>query len=244
MDIKEASELSQQEERKHWWIKTRFLYIDKAFDYLENQRDINVIEFGCGTAQNLWYLQEESQYKNNILSMLGIDPELPKDFKVDWNKAQNIELSNDLNRPEENKADIGMAMDVLEHIEDENMALQGWNKSLKSNGLMFVTVPAFQALWSYHDEFLDHKRRYTKTQLTKVLNENGFEAVKVTYAFSFIFPLVYLIRKLSKGSESTQDLALPPMIINGILYFCGKVENIFGGFPFFGTSVIGIYRKI
>ena len=135
-------------------------------------------------------------------------------------------------------------MDVLEHIDDENMALQGWNNSLKKNALMFVTVPAFQALWSYHDEFLDHKRRYTKDQLTNVLKMNGFEKVKVTYAFSFIFPLVYLIRKLSKGKESTQDLALPPMLINSILFLCGKVENILGGFPFFGTSVIGIYRKI
>jgi hypothetical protein len=244
VDIKEASELSQQEERKHWWIKTRFLYIDKAFHYLPQKENINVIEFGCGTAQNLWYLQEESQYKDSIKNMLGIDPELPTDFKVDWNKSDIIELSNSLKRPPKESADIGLAMDVLEHIEDENMALQGWNNSLKKNALMFVTVPAFQALWSYHDEFLDHKRRYTKDQLTNVLKMNGFEKVKVTYAFSFIFPLVYLIRKLSKGKESTQDLALPPMLINSILFLCGKVENILGGFPFFGTSVIGIYRKI
>jgi len=244
MDIKEASELSQREERQHWWIKTRFLYIDKALSNLRQEK-IDLVEFGCGTAQNLWYLQEESFYKNRITKMIGVDPELPEGFKTDWNQSEKIELTNDLNRPEENKNDVALAMDVLEHIDDEAGALAGWRKSLKPGGLMFITVPAFQALWSYHDEFLDHKRRYTKEGLIKVLKENGFEPIKVTYAFSFVFPLVYLVRKLSKGNkENQQDLALPPMIVNSILYFCGKVENILGGFPFFGTSVIGIFKKV
>lgn len=243
MDIKEASELSQREERNHWWIKTRFLYIDKAFEFLETTDKVDVVEFGCGTAQNLWYLQEKSSYKNKIHKMIGVDPELPENFQLDWKQSDRVELSNDLNRPELEKADIALAMDVLEHIEDENLALQGWRKSLKPEGLMFITVPAFQSLWSYHDEFLDHKRRYTKAQLIKVMEENGFEPVKVTYAFSFIFPLVFLIRKLSKGGQASQDLALPPLLINSILYFCGKLENLFGGFPFFGTSVIGIFKK-
>ncbi len=238
MDIKELEGFNPKEEREHWWIKTRFEYIDTALKFTK-RKNLKLIEYGCGTAQNLWYLQNKSKFKNSIETLKGIDPNLTSDFKLDWT-PRKVTLTNEFTRE---KGDMAIAMDVLEHIEDEKGALKQWSESLDKGGLLFITVPAFMSLWSYHDEFLEHKRRYTKKELINVLKEAGFEPVKVSYAFSFIFPLVYLIRKLSKGGKN-QDLKLPPKPINWILSFLGKLENRLGGFNFFGTSVIGVFRKL
>lgn len=239
MDLKEVNEMSLIEERSHWWIRTRFQYIDKAISFLKN-KTIKVAEYGCGTGQNLWYLEKSSQFKNNISSMTGVDPNLTAEYSPEW-LSNRINLSSDLNEDVQN-SNLILAMDVLEHIEDELDALAMWKKNLSNEGVLLITVPAFQSLWSYHDVFLEHKRRYTKKSLLAVAEKSGLEPIKITYAFGHIFPLVFLIRKLSKAKESQSDLALPPKLINFILITLGKIESFLGGNPFFGTSVIGIFK--
>ena len=64
------------------------------------------------------------------------------------------------------KADIVLAMDVLEHIQDDYSTLKEWKNTLKPNGLLLITVPAFQHLWSSHDIFLGHHRRYNKKDIS------------------------------------------------------------------------------
>ena len=49
-------------------------------------------------------------------------------------------------------------MDVLEHIQDDYLALKEWKKLLKPNGLLLISVPAFQHLWSGHDIFLGNNK--------------------------------------------------------------------------------------
>lgn len=241
MDLKEVDELSVRSERQHWWIKTRFLYIDKLFSFCRKEK-IKVAEYGCGTGQNLWYLKERSSQSKKVDLAIGIDPNLDNQFEAEW-IDEKFKLSNDLNTFASNEADVVLAMDVLEHIDDQEEALNHWVSTLNEDGQILITVPAFKSLWSYHDEFLDHKRRYTKKDLEIVARKCGLRPVYLSYAFGFLFPAVYIIRKLSKGSKDNQDLKLPNFILNSLLFIFGKVEKMLGGNPFFGTSVIGIFEK-
>ncbi|MBI2522708.1 MAG: methyltransferase domain-containing protein [Bdellovibrio sp.] len=76
-DLKEAHQLSFEQEINHWWIRTRFLYIDKAIRCLPNNTEaIHALEFGCGTGQNLYYLAQLSPYRARVISAIGIDPKL------------------------------------------------------------------------------------------------------------------------------------------------------------------------
>jgi SAM-dependent methyltransferase len=240
MDLKEVNELSILDERRHWWIRTRFNYIDRALSLIK-KKSINILEFGCGTGQNLWYARTESPYLSMVGDMRGVDPGLQEEIHFDW-QTNKDSITSSLSS-DDIKGDCLLAMDVLEHIEDDREALQEWVGHLNSDAIVLLTVPAFQHLWSYHDVFLEHKRRYTKKSLVKLAKESGLEPIKVSYAFGYLNPVVFLIRKLFTSSENKSDLTLPHPFVNKVLQILGKIESSLGGCPWFGTSVIGVFKK-
>ena len=85
-------------------------------------------------------------------------------------------------------------MDVLEHVKDEEQALSKWSHFLKPDGFLLITVPAFQALWSYHDELLGHYRRYTRMPLEGLLKECDFYPLSTGYVFSWLLLVLWLFR--------------------------------------------------
>jgi SAM-dependent methyltransferase len=245
VDLKEVDGYNDSDEREHWWIKTRFCYIDNALKKLSLSitSKISVVEFGHGTGQNLWFLKNRSIVSGQIKKILGIDPLLPDNLCGEEN---GFYQTNDLLKASGATADLVLAMDVLEHIDDELEALKSWVLATKNGGVILLTVPAFMSLWSYHDEFLDHKRRYTKADLFVLANKCNLEVVSIKYAFSFLFLPVYIIRKIIRRKNSNngkdQDLQLPLLFINKLMYMVGKFEAFLGGNPFFGTSVVGIFK--
>ncbi|SEP91610.1 class I SAM-dependent methyltransferase [Flavobacterium urocaniciphilum] len=90
---------------------------------------------------------------------------------------------------------IGL-FDVVEHIENDISFLKYIHSYLIPNGLVYITVPAYQWLWSEDDVIAGHYRRYTVKNLEKKLLDNGFEIVQSTYIFSILPIAVYLFRTL------------------------------------------------
>ena len=88
------------------------------------------------------------------------------------------------------------AFDVIEHIKDDNKFIEEINGMLKSGGALFVTVPAFQFLWSHEDTDAGHFRRYNKKKIIKLLENNGFDIVYSSYFFCALLLPLYLIRTL------------------------------------------------
>ncbi len=86
---------------------------------------------------------------------------------------------------------IGL-FDVVEHIEDDAAFLASLQRLMAPGGRIYLTVPAFQGLWSSEDEFAGHHRRYTKKTLARVLRGAGFEIEYLTYLFWFL-PLPVLM---------------------------------------------------
>ncbi len=90
--------------------------------------------------------------------------------------------------------DLILMMDVLEHVDDDVGLLKQYTDRLRPGGRVMITVPAFQFLWSGHDVFLDHRRRYTLSQLKKVVKQADLRVVKARYFFGTLFPVVAAIR--------------------------------------------------
>lgn len=87
--------------------------------------------------------------------------------------------------------------DVLEHIENTKEFLGRINSSLTSEGLIFLTVPAFQLLWSEEDVRAGHFKRYTISSVRKELIEAGFEIIDHNYFFSMLPIPIFFFRKMA-----------------------------------------------
>ena len=86
--------------------------------------------------------------------------------------------------------------DVLEHIKSSDKFLKQLHSTLIPSGKLFVTVPAFSGLWSKEDEFAGHFRRYSKSELCKLIIDQKFDLLYVTYYFSLFVLPIYIIRTI------------------------------------------------
>ena len=86
--------------------------------------------------------------------------------------------------------------DVVEHIEDDVGFLNHLWDLLVPGGMLYVTVPAYQALWSHEDADGGHFRRYRLNNLNKKFSKSGFQLSYSTYIFSFLPFIIFLLRTL------------------------------------------------
>ncbi|MDD1623134.1 MAG: class I SAM-dependent methyltransferase [Methylococcaceae bacterium] len=116
-----------------------------------------------------------------------------------------------------------LMIDILEHLEDDGGFLKEYVDRFPVGSHILIGVPAFSFLWSGHDVFLSHKRRYTLTELEALVNSSGLRILRGRYFFGFLFPIVALIRLrnrilLKKGKLiAKSDLSKPNRYINSLL---------------------------
>ena len=83
-----------------------------------------------------------------------------------------------------------LMMDVLEHVDDDVGLLREYSRHLTADGRVLITVPAFRFLWSGHDDFLEHRRRYTRGMVARMVQAAGLEIVRNRYFYGMLFPAV------------------------------------------------------
>ncbi|MFL1513557.1 class I SAM-dependent methyltransferase [Pseudomonas prosekii] len=122
-------------------------------------------------------------------------------------------------------ADLVLLMDVLEHVDDDVGLLKAYVDKVPSGSRFLMTVPAFQFLWSGHDDFLEHKRRYTLAQFETVARDAGLTVKQGAYYFGAVFPIAATLRLLPKGAQPSpprSQLKQHHPVVNSILKtLCG-----------------------
>lgn len=142
------------------------------------------------------------------------------------------------------------ALDVLEHVPDDALVVDGFHRLLKPGGVALVTVPASMALWSDWDVSLHHYRRYHRAQLKALFPDGNWEIVYVNYTNVPMFPVVWIIRRwrvLFPGRRRARRMRsedrVPPTWINRLLQ-ASFVTPAFWRIPFpFGVSLLLVARK-
>jgi SAM-dependent methyltransferase len=109
------------------------------------------------------------------------------------------------------------SLDVLQHIPDDGKAVADIARVLEPGGLAVINVPAYQWLWSYHDDVTDTERRYTRGAMLKLLGSAGLEVVRSTYWNFLPLPVVVAKRKLLWRFVDTNDVKQYPALAERVL---------------------------
>lgn len=91
------------------------------------------------------------------------------------------------------------SLDVIEHLDNDVVALREYHRVTQPGGTVVVAVPAYQWAWSDHDVALGHRRRYTARALVDATTRAGLEVDHVTYFHAWLVPLAFLVRRTPLG---------------------------------------------
>lgn len=228
-------------EEVHWWHKAKRELVNFFLQRNLSDKESKILDVGCGTGKNI-----ESFSKFG--TVWGIDSSSEAISFCKKRGLKNVVRGNIEKIPFFKQSfNFVTALDVLEHVDDQK-ALKEIHRVLKKRGFLIATVPAFPKLWSRWDEVLHHKRRYTKNTLGKLLKNNGFKIIKISYMHSFLILPTLIIRafkNLVYKDYYPSDFQLSNEVINSLLGKIAQIEKCFIislSVPF-GTSLIVVAQK-
>jgi SAM-dependent methyltransferase len=244
MEHQEYSTMFELENDYWWFVARRALVEEIVKSETSRCKSPKIFDVGCGTGANLAAF---SQYGKSF----GIDMATEAIKFCRSRGLTNLVISKVESLAYLSESfDVITALDVLEHIDDDIVAMKELYRVCKEGGTLLVTVPAYGFLWSEHDEALHHRRRYAAYELRNKLTLAGFEVERCTYFITFFFFPILLIRVLQgifKNSThpKTSHIELPK-VINQLLIVILAFEQWllrFINLPF-GVSIVCVARKL
>lgn len=239
-------EAHERLEDTHWWFEGRRRLITRVMEaHLRPREGRRVLDVGCGTGGMFPLLQRFGTVEgaeNSADARERATRRFPQ-TKV-WPCALPAELP-------QGTWDLVTAFDVIEHVDDDLGSLVTMRERLAPDGQLVVTVPAFQFLWSRHDDANQHKRRYTQHLLEGQLARAGFHVQFSSYFNSLLFPAVAGVRaaqrlftRLDRGDQQS-DLEQVNPVINAVLTRLFSVESsVVPTRPLpFGVSLIAVAQR-
>ena len=231
-------------QRSHWWFVGRRKLFKFLFSLVGLQDDLRVIDIGCGVGSNLKLLQSMCS------KLVGMDSEIYGLIHIKKSLSAVALVNGDLIRLplKADSVDLILASDVLEHLDEDTIGIREIYRSLKTEGKVLFTVPAFRSLWGVQDIVGMHKRRYSKKELVTKIEGEGFKILRSSYFnFFLFFPILIgrrIIHLLGLRIESENEINLP--LINFFLktVFCIEPHFLkYFSFPF-GVSIYCIAKKL
>jgi 2-polyprenyl-3-methyl-5-hydroxy-6-metoxy-1,4-benzoquinol methylase len=233
MDLKEEDILGADIGR-HWYYRSKAAALRRAVGRLHPKR---LLDVGAGSGFFSRHLLAEA----GAQSALCVDTGYPAD-RDDSVAGKPVLYRRDTGPTD---CDLVLMMDVLEHVDDDRGLVRLYAGKVPGGAHFLVTVPAFQFLWSGHDVFLEHKRRYRLADIERTMRDAGLEVVRGAYYFGAVFPLAAAVRLLSRGAtEPESSLEKHGALANGLLTLaCAAELPLFKHNRLAGLSAFVLARK-
>jgi SAM-dependent methyltransferase len=133
------------------------------------------------------------------------------------------------------------SLNVFEHIEHDNIAIREVRQKLKPGGALLIYVPAFECLWTNLDDKLCHHRRYTKTTLRRLVEQEGFAIEHVRYADCLGFVAALVFRLLNRSASTVTTTAVG--VYDRWLFPLSRIlDMVFG--RWFGKNVYVLCKRV
>jgi SAM-dependent methyltransferase len=209
MDLKELETVSGAV-GSHWYFQSKAWAIEALIKGLSVS---SILDVGSGSGFFSRYLLQCSSIQEAYCVDIG--------YAKDWDEIEGNKTIHFQREIHVNNAQLVLMMDVLEHVDDDLALLNQYVDISRKGTYFLITVPAFSFLWSTHDEFLDHRRRYTLNQLQDLAIKSGLMIESKSYFFGLVFPLAAVIRLTQKyllrGRVPVSQLDTHSSIINRFL---------------------------
>ncbi len=182
MDLKEVGILGDEIER-HWFFRAKRAAIIRQVERLGSRRALDI---GAGSGFFSRALLERTVVEEAIC----VDPFYDADSDA---TVAGKPLRFRREAPE-TQADLVLMTDVLEHIERDLAFLSEHVERAAPGTDFLISVPALKWMWSGHDVYLDHWRRYTLPEVTDLARYSGLSVVSSCYFFAAILPIAAAVR--------------------------------------------------
>jgi len=198
MDVKELSQISGPPE-DHWYYAAKFDLMASTVLAFNAKR---VADVGAGSGVFAKLLLERTACEQATC----VDPA----YEADRNERVNGKILRFRRDFDQADFDLILLMDVLEHVDDDVALLAEAAGMVKPGTPIFITVPAFEFLWSAHDAFLEHRRRYTAQRLERVITQAKLHVERIRYFYATILPPVAVLRLLTRKRNPGDGSDLRP----------------------------------
>jgi dolichyl-phosphate beta-glucosyltransferase len=229
-----------ESDTSHWWFRSKGSFVAGALRKAHVDRKGFLVDVGAGaggvttvlgwrpdrtvTLDGAETLVRIGQQRHAHLSAVGLGERLPL---------------------RDGCATAVTLLDVIEHLDDPVATLLEVKRVLADDGVLVVTVPAHEALWSGADELLGHVRRYNRTLLREHLAAAGFAVERSTHIFSWLVLPVWLQRRLVSDRERQLGLDQRSPLIDAAALVLSRAERAVTSVVSLpvGTSILCVARK-
>jgi len=235
------------EDSHFWFVSRRRIFFDVLDRELAGRAGLRVLEIGCGAGGMLGPLQ-----RYGAVHGIDIDRECVEFCRR--RGFQRVLCGSGYELPfADGTFDLVCLFDTMEHIPDDAQALREVKRVLAPGGRVFVSVPAYQWLWSQNDRIAHHHRRYTARRLRSAMTAAALQPRRISYFNSFLLPLIVpavlwqkLMDRLGRLPEGYNNTSVRvPRLLNGAFTALMSSERWLLRrlrFPF-GHSVLGVAAK-
>lgn len=187
-------------EEGHWWFRGRRAVIHALLGRAGVARAERLLDAGCGTGRNL------VEYGPLAAEAEGVDP---SEVAVEYCRRRGLRgvrrAGLDALPFEDERFDLLLATDVLEHLEDDVAGLLELRRVSRRDAALLITVPAYQWLWSQHDDTHHHFRRYTRRLLAGRIRAGGWRVEVATCFNTALLAPIAAVRTLGRRRAVPDD---------------------------------------
>lgn len=210
--------------RHHWWWRAReHAVLELVRRVCADRGPTRILDIGCG--DGLLF---------DALSAFGAVDGVEPDTRLLTSESKyssaivNAPFDDSFSSP--HRYGLILFLDVLEHMRDPVMAVRHALRLLEPDGAVIVTVPAFQWLWTSHDDLNHHYMRFSRKDLTRLASAAGADIKMDRYLFQWLVPAKLLVRVGERIRRRAPSLPkVPPRGINELLFRYSRLEHRVAG---------------
>lgn len=234
-------------EQDNWWhTGMRSIYYRQIQKLRLSAAVQKVLDVGCGTG--IW-----SKHLDWLGTIVGIDYSTEALAFCRARKLSHLARASACEIPfRSDTFSLVTALGIIEHIDEDQRMLSELHRVCRPGGYVLLLTSAYRFLWSYHDDFANHRRRYLCSELLRKVQKAGFEIHKISYMNSILFPGIAVVRTIQRfgifrprRAEDIFKVFDVKGVWNKMLHYILEIEAFllqFISFPF-GVGLLCIARK-